>query len=67
MSTMVTSPKGNGVFMVGCKDLLGDSDDIYEMVTDSSGHMSWRIYKSFKYPRTNLITMLIPDEFTTCS
>ena len=66
-NALVPSPKGDGAFMVGCKDLIGDNDDIYELVIGSSNRMSWNFYKEIQYPRTNLIPMLIPDDLTTCT
>ena len=66
-NAMVPSPKGGGAFMVGCKDLIGDNDDIYELVIGSSNRMSWTFYKEIQYPRINIVPMLIPDDLTTCT
>ena len=64
---MITSPNGEGVILVGCFDMNNYSQNIYELIYEN-GNFIWKIKpQKLKYPRTLTVTMLIPDEITTCT
>ena len=64
---MITSPNGEGVILVGCFDMNNYSPNIYELIHEN-GNLIWKIKpQKLKYPRTLTVSMLIPDEITTCT
>ena len=64
---MITSPNGEGVILVGCFDMNNYSQNIYELIYEN-GNFIWKIKpQKLKYPRTLTVSMLIPDEITTCT
>ena len=67
--SMVTSPDGFGVILVGClfgEDLKAD-DKIYELRPDVNGELTWKVMsQKLKYARGATIAMLIPDDITNC-
>ena len=69
--TMVQSPYGHGVNLLGCfSDPYNSPDDsIYEMYVDSNREFAWKkLSQSLKYPTGfNPIVSYIDDEFTNCS
>ena len=64
---MITSPNGKGLILVGCFDMNNYSQNIYELIHEN-GNFIWKIKpQKLKYPRTLTVSMLIPDEITTCT
>ena len=64
---MITSPNGEGLILVGCFDMNNYSQNIYELIYEN-GNSIWKIKpQKLKYPRTLTVSMLIPDEITTCT
>ena len=62
--TMVTSPNGNGIILLGCYE---KRDAIYEL-SNTNGTFQWlEMTQKLQYPRTETVAMLIPDDLTNCS
>ena len=60
---MITSPDGHGIILLGCYESM---DKIYEL-RNIDGDLQWNILpQKLKHPRTNTVTMLIPDDLTNC-
>ena len=63
-SSMVTSPTGDGVFLLGCEQ---QEAAIYKMSPNSNGAFVWtKINQKLKYPRCAPIVAPINDELVTC-
>ena len=63
-SSMVTSPDGQGVILLGCDK---NPESIYEL-REIDGVFSWRkMSQKLKHPRTLSVAMSIPNEFVTCT
>ena len=63
-SSMITSPFGEGVILLGCRE---HKEAFYEL-NNSNGILSWRKMKQqLKYPRSDTVAMLVPDELVSCS
>ena len=63
-SSMITSPSGEGVILLGCRE---HKEAFYEL-NNSNGILSWRKMKQqLKYPRSDTVAMLVPDELVSCS
>ena len=64
-SSMVSSPNGQGVIVLGCRE---HSQSLYQLYKDErSGMLSWRkMIQKLKYPRSDTVAMLVPDEIVTC-
>ena len=66
--SMVTSPDGQGVILLGClykinENLIPD-DKMYELRPDTNGDLTWTTMpQKLKYSRGQTIAMLIPDDF----
>ena len=65
--SMITSPDGKGVILLGCYD--GNySDVIYELSSSFDGILEWTILpQRLTHPRDLTVAMLIPDELTDCN
>ena len=63
-SSMVLSPNGEGVIVLGCRE---HSQSFYQLYKDRSGMLSWRkMIQKLKYPRSDTVAMLVPDEIVSC-
>ena len=63
--TMVTSPNGNGIILLGCYE---KRDAIYELSNSTNGTFQWlEMTQKLQYPRTETVAMLIPDNLTNCN
>lgn len=63
--SMVTSPTGDGVILLGC---IENPEAIYQMTTGSNGEFYWTEMKQkLKYPRTGKpIVAYIDDDLVSC-
>ena len=60
-SSIVTAPDGKGVILLGCEE---NPEVLYKM----DENLTWtKMIQKLNYPRTSLISMLIPDELTVCN
>ena len=68
--TMIPTPDGEGVILLGCdeeSDIKYETENIYRLMWKGS-ELEWVIMnQKLKYPRWNLVAMLIPDELTNCN
>ena len=65
-SSMVSSPNGQGVIILGCRE-QDHSQSFYQLYKDRSGMLSWRkMIQKLKYPRSDTVAMLVPDEIVSC-
>ena len=61
--SMVTSPNGQGVMLVGCVEHAQVTDTIYELVA-TNDTLVWRpMDQNLTYPRMNSVSVLVSDEF----
>ena len=65
--SMVQSPDGNGIILVGCYNQYSEvSNALYEMTTIGKD-LRWRLMpQKLAFPKSNNVAMLIPDELVTC-
>ena len=67
---MIPTPDGKGVILLGCdeeSDIKYETENIYRLMWKGS-ELEWVIMnQKLKYPRWNLVAMLIPDELTNCN
>ena len=65
--SMVQSPDGNGIILVGCYNQYSEvSNALYEMTTIGKD-LRWRLMpQKLTFPKSNNVAMLIPDELVTC-
>ena len=62
---MVPMPDGNGLVLIGCS---GQSRNIYQLSWIGDASQWIKKKQKLKYPRWNgPVTMLIPDELTSCT
>ena len=61
--SMVTSPTGNGVVILGCE---GHPEDIYELVNTGGALHLEKMSQKLSYPRSHTISMLLPDNLVNC-
>ena len=62
--SMVTSPDGQGVILLGCAQ---SRETLFQLTKKKNGQFSWNILpQKIQNPRYGSIAMLIPDEFTNC-
>ena len=62
--TVITSPGGQGVILLGCYE---KRDAIYELSIKNETFQWTEMKQKLQYPRTETITMFIPDEMTKCN
>ena len=61
---MITSPSGDGVILMGCKE----HNDVYQMVADSNGYYYWEATgHSLQYSRHNPIVEYIHQGLVNCN
>ena len=49
---------------MGCNE---NPEKIYELSVGDLDQLEWKtLDKELKYPRSNLVAMMVPDEFTNC-
>ncbi len=66
--SMIVSTNGNGVIASGGISGRDRQGAIYELICTPSGCDSWtELEQKIQNPRTNHVTMLIPDILTTCN
>ena len=65
--SMITSPDGQGVILLGCYD--GNySNVIYELSGSLDGNLEWKVLpQKLNHARDLTVAMLIPDELTDCN
>ena len=64
-SSMVTSPDGQGVILLGC---YPNRESLYELRKNNDGILAWtKLPQKLKYPRESTLAMLIPDEMASCT
>ena len=67
--SMVSTPNGEGVIIVGCSTNIGSiTDKIYQLTWGNDGNeLEWTtMTQTLQVARTNAVAMLIPDELTCC-
>ena len=67
--SMVSSPYGDGVILVGCSE---HSNAIYRLIASNNNgiemSLEWRTMPiTLQYPRDSTVAILIPDELTNCA
>ena len=63
--SMVTSPDGQGVILLGCAQ---SRETLFELTRKKNGQFSWNILpQKIQNPRYGSIAMLVPDELTNCN
>ena len=63
-SSAVTYKDGQRILVLGCTE---NPEKIYELFVGDQDQLEWKtLDKELKYPRSNLVAMMIPDEFTYC-
>ena len=63
-SSAVTYKDGQSILVLGCTE---NPEKIYELSVGDQDQLEWKtLDKELKYPRSNLVAMMIPDEFTYC-
>ena len=66
--SIVQSPDGQGVILLGCFENGEPTDAIYELVNTQNKGLMWeKMSQKLKYPRYDTVAMLIPDELVNCS
>ena len=65
--SLITSPSGNGVLANGGINGSDRQTAIYELTCPESGCQWTELEQKFQVPRMNHVSMLIPDELSTCS
>ena len=64
--SVITSPDGNSVIIIGCQE--NTKGEIYVLREDEFGTLSWNTMKQkLKFPRTQTIGLLLPDNLCECS
>ena len=65
--SIVQSPDGQGVILLGCFENGAPTDAIYELVNSDDNGLMWnKMSQKLKYPRYDTVAMLIPDELANC-
>ena len=61
---MVSSSNGREAILVGCEE---NPEKIYKLRWSNGTTLEWVLMKQkLKYPRSNVVAMLIPDALTHC-
>ena len=62
--SMVSSSNGQEAILVGCEE---NPEKIYKLRWNDKATLEWVLMKQkLKYPRSNVVAMLIPDALTHC-
>ena len=66
--SMVTSPDGQGVILLGCYPPSEQSSLMFQLRKNNNGILSWNeMPQKLKYPRTFSVAMLLPDYLVQCT
>jgi hypothetical protein len=66
-ASLLPSPGGQGVILMGGYHLTGYQSSIYTLICDQLGCKWSKMEQQLKIPRNFLVAMLIPDTLTHCS
>ena len=64
--TMITNPSGDGVLAIGGINGSDRQSAIYELSCNRFRCMWIELEQKLQYPRMNHVSMLIPDDLSSC-